>query len=257
MADETAERGGCWPVAVPPEPSRPAPPISGEVPGGQPATPTGPTRPAPRISGEVPGGQPVPPAGPSRPAPPIVFFAAARDALATLVTKVILVPGTKTDDGVLVQAVAIPWLAIIEILQKDPSAMYRIPARKWEEIIAGAYRRAGFDEVTLTRRSGDHGRDVIAVKHGIGCVRFIDQVKAYAPRHLVTADEVRALIGVLSTDLGATKAVLTTTSDFAPRIPDDPSIKPLLPYRLELINGRTLVEHLTRLAGHPWAGGTP
>jgi restriction system protein len=64
---------------------------------------------------------------------------------------------------------------------------------------SGAYLilEAGFDEVTLTPRSGDLGRDVIAVKRGLGTVRVIDQVKAYGPSHLVTADDVRALLGVL------------------------------------------------------------
>jgi restriction system protein len=58
-----------------------------------------------------------------------------------------------------------------------------------KEIIAGAYHRSGFDEVILTPRSGDHGRDVIAIKKGIGSIRVIDQVKAYKPGHLVTAVE--------------------------------------------------------------------
>jgi hypothetical protein len=35
--------------------------------------------------------------------------------------------------------------------------------------------------VTLTPRSGDHGRDVIAIKKALGFVRIIDQVKAYKP----------------------------------------------------------------------------
>jgi hypothetical protein len=43
---------------------------------------------------------------------------------------------------------------------------------------------------------GDFGRDVLAVKRGLGIVRVIDQVKAYGPSHLVTADDVRALLGV-------------------------------------------------------------
>jgi restriction system protein len=40
-----------------------------------------------------------------------------------------------------------------------------------EEIVAGAFKRARYDEVTLPPRSGDFGRDVIAVKHGVGCVK--------------------------------------------------------------------------------------
>jgi len=31
-------------------------------------------------------------------------------------------------------------------------------------MIAGVYKESGFDEVTLTPRSGDFGRDVIAIK---------------------------------------------------------------------------------------------
>src|SRR5262245_2470381 len=41
-----------------------------------------------------------------------------------------------------------------------------------EQIIAGAYKSAGFDKVTLTPRSSDFGRDGIAVKHGIGTALF-------------------------------------------------------------------------------------
>jgi len=58
-------------------------------------------------------------------------------------------------------------------------------------------RQSGFDEVTLTPRSGDYGRDVIAIKKGIGTIRVIDQVKAYKPGHLVGANDVRALLGAL------------------------------------------------------------
>ena len=54
-------------------------------------------------------------------------------------------------------------------------------------------------------------------------------------------------MGVLQTD-GASKGFLTTTSDFAPRIIDDPLIKPFIPQRLELINGENLMARLQELA---------
>jgi hypothetical protein len=38
-------------------------------------------------------------------------------------------------------------------------------------------KKAGFEEVILTPRSGDHGRDVIATKKALGTIRVIDQVK--------------------------------------------------------------------------------
>jgi restriction system protein len=109
------------------------------------------------------------------------------------------------------------------------------------------YTRAGFEEVTLTPRSGDHGRDVIAIKKGVGFIRVIDQVKAFKPPHLVTANDVRALMGVLQTD-GASKGCLTMTSDFAPKLKTDPLIVPLIPSRLELVNGTALFARLEELA---------
>ena len=155
--------------------------------------------------------------------------------------------GAKTTEGQLIEMVTQPWFEIIDALKKNSDMRYSIPPRKWEEIIAGAYKKAGFDEVTLTPQSGDYGRDVIAVKHGIGSVRVIDQVKAYHAKHLVTANDVRALMGVLQCD-SASKGFITTTSDFAPRIATDPLIRPLIPSRLELINGKNLLSRLEELA---------
>lgn len=166
---------------------------------------------------------------------------------ASLSLKTIIV-GDRTAEGRLVEAVAIPWFEVIAIIAKDPNAVFEIPPEKWEEIIAGAYKRAGFEKVVITPRSGDYGRDVIATKWGIGSVRVIDQVKAYGPGNLVTADDVRALAGVLHCD-GASKGFLTTTSDFAPGLARDPLIIPLIPSRLELINGAALLKRLKELAG--------
>jgi restriction system protein len=164
-----------------------------------------------------------------------------------LLLQAIIVPGERTSEGTLIQAVSLPWFDIIEQLKNDWNLAYQIPPERWEEIIAGVYKRAGFDEVTLTPRSGDHGRDVIAVKKGVGQVRVIDQVKAYKPTLLVKANDVRALIGVLQTD-GAAKGFVTTTSDFAPKIATDPTITPFIPSRLDLINGKMLLLRLEELA---------
>jgi restriction system protein len=168
-------------------------------------------------------------------------------SIADLVLKSIVFPGERVQDGLLIEAVTIPWFEIIEILKKDPGLAFEIPARKWEEIIAGAYKKAGFDEVTLTPSSGDLGRDVIAVKRGLGSIRIIDQVKAYKPGHLVTANDVRALFGVVNAD-HASKGFLTTTSDFAPRLKDDLLLQPFIPSRLELVNGTALLKRLQELA---------
>jgi restriction system protein len=168
-------------------------------------------------------------------------------AVSDLLLQAVIVPGDKTTEGRLIEAVAFPWFDVIAFLAKDPDAAFQIPSDKWEEIIAGAYKQFGFEEVTLTPRSGDHGRDVIAIKKGLGSIRVIDQVKAYKPGHRVTAKDVQALIGVLQGD-GASKGFLTTTSDFAPRIWTNPLIIPFMPSRLELINGKKLLATLEELA---------
>jgi restriction system protein len=89
---------------------------------------------------------------------------------------------------------------------------------------------------------------VIATKHGIGCVKVLGSVKAYAPGHNVDYDDVRALMGVLSAERDASKGVITTTSDFPPLIASDPLIAPFLPTRIELINGAKLQQWLTDLS---------
>jgi restriction system protein len=168
--------------------------------------------------------------------------------VSSVLLQTLVIPAGRTSEGQLIKAVALPWFDIVALLRHNPRAAFEIPPEKWEEIVAGAYKKAGFDEVTLTPRSGDHGRDVIAVKRGLGSVRVIDQVKAYTPPHLVTADDVRALMGVLQGDQ-ASKGFLTTTSDFAPRLSEDPLIRPFIPSRLGLINGTDLTARLRELAG--------
>jgi len=182
-----------------------------------------------------------------------VHVTASLDAVLTkaftadLLLQTVIIPGEKTEEGRLVEAVSIPWFDIIELLKKDPNVAFKIPPEKWEEIVAGAYSKAGFDEVTLTPRSGDYGRDVIAIKKGIGSIRVIDQVKAFKRGHLVRANDVRALMGILQGDK-ASKGFLTTTSDFAPKLESDPLITPFIPRQLELINGVNLLRRLEELA---------
>lgn len=166
-------------------------------------------------------------------APPFAFGAIVKFELA--------VP-----DGEVISYVDPVYRHLVTLIEKNPEIIYEIDDRKWEEIIAAAYDKEGFDEVILTPRSGDHGRDVIAVKKGFGSIKFIEQVKAYKPGHIVKADEVRALLGVLSGEQNASKAIFTTTSTFAPRIESDKLIKPFLPYRLELVDKEKLIARLLR-----------
>jgi restriction system protein len=170
-----------------------------------------------------------------------------RRNLPTLTVQSIIIPEKKTTEGVLIKSASVVWATYVEMLRKNWKLAYEIPPHLWEELVAGAYKQAGFDNVTLTPRSGDYGRDVIAEKHGVGCIKILGSVKAYKPGHLVKHDDVRALLGVLSGERDASKGIITTTSDFAPKIVTDPYIAPFMPYRLELMNGDQLSEWLISL----------
>ena len=55
-------------------------------------------------------------------------------------------------------------------------------------------------------------------------------------------------MGVVSVDLSASKGILTTTSDFAPKLLDDPGLKLAVPHRIELMNGVQLQKWLSDLS---------
>jgi restriction system protein len=167
------------------------------------------------------------------------------DDFPVLVSQTVITPYGKTDEGQLIRAVMIPLRAIIQKIMKDPSRMYEIDPRKWEEIIVASYEASGlFDEVTLTPRSGDHGKDLIAVKKGLMALRVVESVKRYTPGHLVTAEEVDALIGVMNKQPQTNKGIISTTWEFAPKLMDDPDIARLVPTRLQLLNGAELMKRL-------------
>lgn len=144
----------------------------------------------------------------------------------------------------LVRSVTIPWIEIIKALEKDPSFLDTLKPRRLEELVAEAYTQLGYKDVVLTPHSNDKGRDVIvtATLPGIGTIRIVDQVKRYAPHRKVTANDVRALAGVLLRDRDVSKGIVTTTSAFAPGIQNE--FAALMPSRIELKNGVALKQWL-------------
>jgi len=165
-----------------------------------------------------------------------------------ILLQTIVMLGAGIEAGRYIEAIAPPWLAIAAEIERQPDFLHYFSKypRAFEEFLAGAYQRAGY-EVVLTPRSGDRGRDVIATRHGFGSVRILEQAKAYAPGHLVTHNDVRAMLGVLNTDPNASKGIITTTSDFQPEIYTGPEFRPFLPFRLELKNGRQLRDWIIQL----------
>ena len=155
-----------------------------------------------------------------------------------LVGAVLVEKGHQSPDGDIIVAVTPLFRRFLRELDRDANALYRLDPRQFEELIAGAYEEAGCEEVILTPRSGDKGRDVIATSRLFGTVRILDQVKLFAPHRPVEANDVRALNGVLGLDQGASKGIITTTSTFAPGVYEE--FKPLMPGRISLRNGAEL-----------------
>jgi restriction system protein len=161
--------------------------------------------------------------------------------------KRLIVAEQKVAEGRLVSSTSVIWTEMAKRLASDWSLAQQLSPEQWEEMVAGAFKNQGYDEVIITPRSGDFGRDIIATKHGVGSVRILGSVKAYQPGNLVPYDAVRALAHVVAADQRASKGILTTTSDFPPKITEDPGIAPFLPTRLELVNGKQLQQWLGSL----------
>ena len=165
----------------------------------------------------------------------------------TLVLTGLLIPERQVPHGLLIRSTSALWAEVVRVLGGDWSRATEIPSDKWEEIVAGGFKQAGYHEVILTLRSRDFGRDVIATKRGMGTVKILGSVKAYKPGHLVTYDDIRALYGVVMAE-DASKGMLVTTSDFPPLVGQDPLLAPLMPAKLELINWEGLRQMLLDLA---------
>jgi hypothetical protein len=103
--------------------------------------------------------------------------------------------------------------AMILHLSENPHLLYELAPRKFEELVAAMYEKAGF-EVKLTPASGDHGVDVYAIRrHSFGSTLVVVQAKRYKPTLKVTAAQVRELYGVVNLQ-DASAGVLITTSSF-------------------------------------------
>jgi hypothetical protein len=128
--------------------------------------------------------------------------------------------GESTAEGRLVKSPTATWFEVCNQLIADPQFRFEFCTQsvKLEHFLAGRYCVGGWSDVTVTPRSGDKGRDVISVSTS---ERFLHEAKAYKASRKVTAEQVRALCYVKVRDPDATKAFITTTSDFAPGITDE------------------------------------
>lgn len=152
----------------------------------------------------------------------------------------------KVERGSLIRSLSFPWLEIFKQLEHNPDLLHDFSKhpRRFEEFIAASYEKDGFS-VTLTSQSSDGGVDVIAEKSGFGAFRILDQCKAFKKGRKVSPSDVRAMMGTLDRERNASKAVITTTSFFAPSVTKE--WEDYMPNRLELRDRDGLLDWLQKL----------
>jgi len=99
-------------------------------------------------------------------------------------------------------------------LNKNPTDLYQLSSRRFEELVAEILTRKGY-KVELTPATRDGGKDIYAArKNDLGSFLYIVECKKYKPTHKVGINVLRDLYGVLSKER-ATYGVAVTTSYFS------------------------------------------
>ncbi len=125
--------------------------------------------------------------------------------------------GGATEDDLLVARPKIisSTAAIIEKLRSHPEEFYKLPPRKYEEVIACLLEDMGL-EVHLTGQTRDGGKDILAFMNTeIGRLLCLVEAKRFRKSRVVGVDLVRNLYGVLFHEQ-ANSGLLVTTSSFSP-----------------------------------------
>lgn len=107
-------------------------------------------------------------------------------------------------------------LRLLDQILRSPDLMRDLSPLDFERFVATLIDKIGFEDVVITPRSGDQGRDILAVKrvHGIP-VLFAFECKRYGPDKPIGVDLLRALFGTISHGpTKANKGVLVTASRF-------------------------------------------
>lgn len=111
----------------------------------------------------------------------------------------------------------------------------------FEHLIGDLLEKLGYENVQVTKRSGDGGIDVKAVLtvYGFTNVKTAVQVKRYS--HNVSDNIVRELRGAAETDQ---RGLIITTADFTPAAKNEATAKNKVP--ISLVNGEMLLDLLIK-----------
>ena len=107
-------------------------------------------------------------------------------------------------------------LRLLSKILSNPTEVRNITPRQFEEFIAELLNELGFNNVILTPRSGDGGKDVIA-SHSVEGIplTFYFECKKYAESNKIQLETMRSLLGTVAHDSRkVNKGILVTTSTF-------------------------------------------
>lgn len=112
-----------------------------------------------------------------------------------------------------IESVAAVNEKLIAHLAHCPELLYNLEPRRFEELVAELLKAQGF-EATLTPRTRDGGRDILAARSDrLGTLLYRVECKRYAPAKKVGVEVVRSIYGVVQSER-ANKGVIVTTSSF-------------------------------------------
>jgi hypothetical protein len=114
------------------------------------------------------------------------------------------------------QRVGFAPILLLDRVLRNPTILHQISDRDFEGFVATLVDELGFEDVILTRRSADGGRDVLAKQRLSGIeILFAFECKHYSPDKPVGIGIARALFGTIAhCDTRANIGVLVTTSRF-------------------------------------------
>lgn len=114
------------------------------------------------------------------------------------------------------EAVKFLPIKIFEKILKDPSFMHSMDPLDFEKLVAELLDKSGFENIIITPRSDDKGRDILATNRVCEIpMLFAFECKRYAPNRKIGPHIMRALLGTIThANTKANKGVLVTTSSF-------------------------------------------
>lgn len=133
---------------------------------------------------------------------------------------------------------------LMEYVKKNPQHLYDIHWTEFEDFMAEFYTQFGF-QATVTKRTGDGGKDIILTKHDpLGDYLYYVECKQYSADHPVGIGIIYQMAGVMNYS-DATGAYIATTSFFT-----KPGRKFIadsgLDYRIQLHDFDFIKNHLQR-----------